>query len=94
MLFRSITRQDFYAFGRIYEEKYIQVKRALAGQEELIRGCLRSGAAAGRELERFKETQDLAELDRNMLVTFVRRIDLYEGRRIHVEFNIKGLKHG
>ena len=89
-----ITRQDFYAFGRIYEEKYIQVKRALAGQEELIRGCLRSGAAAGRELERFKETQDLAELDRNMLVTFVRRIDLYEGRRIHVEFNIKGLKHG
>ena len=39
-------------------------------------------------------TQDLAELDRNMLVTFVRRIDLYEGRRIHVEFNIKGLKHG
>lgn len=84
-----ISREDFDAFGRIYEEKYVQTGRAIAGLEELIQGCLKAGAAAGRELERFKESLSLAGLDRDVLVTFVRRIDIYEDRRIRVELNIK-----
>lgn len=89
-----ITGDDFQAFRSIYEEKYTQARKALAEQEGLIRSCLKSGAASGLELERFKATQDLTELNRDVLVIFVRRIEVYENKRICVEFNVKGLCDG
>lgn len=85
-----ITTEDFHAFRRIYEERYIQAGKAIAGQRELIRRCLESGAASSPELECFKEAQALSELNRDVLMTFVRRIDVYEDKRIHVELNVKG----
>lgn len=89
-----ITGEDFHTFRSIYEGKYAQAGKALAEQEELIRVCLKSGAASGLELERFKETQSLTELNRDVLMAFVRRIDIYEDKRICVEFNVKGLCNG
>ena len=52
---------------------------------------MEAGAAAGRELEHFKEVQELTELNRDVLMTFVRRIEVYEDKRIRVEFNMKGI---
>lgn len=89
-----ISREDYNAFGRIYEEKYAQARRAAAGQEELIRGSLKAGAASGRELERLREDLSLTEINRDVLVAFVRRIDVYEDRRICVELNVKGSCNG
>lgn len=86
-----ITKEDFYTFRSIYEEKYAQAGRAIAGQQELIRRSLESGAASGVELERFKGAQSLTELNRDVLVTFVRRIDIYEDKRMGVELNVKGV---
>ncbi len=89
-----ISREDFYTFRGIYEEKYAQAGQAAAGQEELIRRCLESGAASGLELERFKAAQSLTELNRDVLITLVRRIEIYEDKRIGVELNVKGLCDG
>ncbi len=85
-----ITQEDFYAFGQIFGEKYDQAGKAIAAQKELMRSCLKSGAASDIELERFRENMQLTELNRDVLMTFVRRIDIYEDKRISVEWNIKG----
>lgn len=87
----TISREDFRVFRQIYEDKYARAGKAIAGQEEWIRRCMEAGAAAGRELEHFKEVQELTELNRDVLMTFVRRIEVYEDKRIRVEFNMKGI---
>lgn len=89
-----ISREDFDAFGSIYEEKYALAARAAEGQEELLRLRRRSAEASRLALEHFKETQEPARLDRDVLVGFVRRIDIYEDRRIYIQFNMKGLCDG
>ena len=52
----------------------------------MIKQLFRSGIASAARLEKFKETMKLTVLERNELLCFVNRIEVYEGERIYVEF--------
>ncbi len=81
-----ITETDFKNFRAIYEEKYEAAKEALHKQEEMLKQLFRNGVASGAKLERLKEAVKLTELDRDTLVCFVSRIEVFEDRKIYVEF--------
>ena len=42
-------------------------------------------------MERMKSALSLTELNRDVLITFVRRIFLYDDKRIYVELNCKDM---
>ena len=84
-----ITETDFKNFRAVYEKQYEEARDALAKQEEMIKQLFRSGIASGVKLERFKEAMELTELNRDMLLCFIRRIEVYEDKKVYVEFRDK-----
>ncbi len=86
-----ITEEDFRNFKEIYEKRYRELQQAVTSQEETIKKLFRSGVTAGINLERMKNVMQITELDRVTLVTFVKRILVYEDRRVHLELRYKDL---
>lgn len=84
-----ITETDFKNFRAIYEKKYEDAKAALKKQQEMIQQLFRNGVASGAKLERFKAAMKLTELNRDALLCFINRIEVYENKKIYVEFRGK-----
>ena len=86
-----ITEEDFKNFRAIYEQRYQELQQAICNQEETIKSLFKSGVTAGVSLERMKSVMQITELDRITLVTFVRRIYVYEDKRVYLELRHKEL---
>ncbi len=84
-----ITETDFRNFRAIYEKKYEEAKEAMQKQEEMIKKLFRNGVASGVKLEKFKEAMKLTELDRDTLLCFISRIEVFEDKKVYVEFRGK-----
>lgn len=86
-----ITEEDFRNFRDIYEKRYRELEEAAVCQEETIKKLFRSGVTAGIRLERMKNVMQVTELDRVTLVSMVKRILVYEDKRVYVELRHKEL---
>lgn len=81
-----ITQEDYKNFREIYEKQYEEARTALQRQEEMIKKLFRNGLESGVKLERMKEVMQLTELNRDALLAFVERIEVYENKKVHVQF--------
>jgi len=86
-----ITEEDFKNFREIYEKRYQELQQAADSQEETIKKLFKSGVAAGVNLERMKNVMQVTELDRVALISFVKRILVYEDKRVCLELRCKEL---
>lgn len=86
-----ITEEDFKNFREIYERRYQELEQAIHSQEETIKKLFKSGVAAGINLERMKMVMQITELDRITLLSFVKRILVYEDKRVYLEMRYKEL---
>ncbi|WP_455716679.1 recombinase family protein [Anaerosporobacter sp.] len=86
-----ITEEDFKNFREIYENKYRELEQAICNQEETIKKLFKSGVMAGRNLEQMKSVMQITELDRVTLISFVKRILVYEDKRVYLELRYKEL---
>lgn len=86
-----ITEEDYKSFTKIYEQRYRELQQAIHDQQETIKKLFLSGVAAGMNLERMKTAMQITELDRMTLITFVRRILVYEDKRVYLELRYKEL---
>lgn len=86
-----ITEEDFKNFREIYEKRYQELQQAISNQEETIKKLFKSGVTAGIQLERMKTVMQVTELDRMTLITFVKRILVYEDKRVYLELRHKEL---
>ena len=86
-----ITEEDFKNFREIYEQRYQELQQAIHNQEETIKKLFKSGVTAGINLERMKNVMQITELDRVTLVSFVKRILVYEDKRVYLELRYKEL---
>ena len=84
-----ITGEDYESFGAIYEARYAKLQSAIEKQEKLIHTMFKSGIAGGIRLDRFKETAQIAELSRDVLLSFVDKILVYEEKRICISLRGK-----
>lgn len=86
-----LTKEDFKSFRAIYERRYQEIQQTICRQEETIKALFKSGVAAGAGLERMKTVLQVTELDRTTLITFVKRILVYEDKRVSLEMRHKEL---
>jgi len=86
-----ITKEDFLDFKKIYEEKFVHLQKMIEQQDKTIKERFRAKVALGIQLERFKEVLEFTELNREILITFVQRIFVYEDKRICIEFRFQEL---
>ncbi len=83
--------KDFKNFRMIYEQRYQELQQAISCQEDAVKALFKSGVAAGINLERMKSAMQITELDRMTLMTFVKRILVYEDKRVYLEMRHKEL---
>ena len=86
-----ITEEDFRDFRQIYETQYQATEDAIKQQENAIQNLFKSGVAAGANLEKMKSTLEITELNRDIVVTFVSRILVYEDKRVFLEFRAQDM---
>lgn len=86
-----ITQEDYGTFRQIYEKQYSEAEKAIQAQEETKWELFRAGINAGVNLDRMKTVLDVTELNRDVMVSFVSRIAVYEDKRVHLELRVKDM---
>lgn len=84
-----ITEEDFKTFCEIFEKRYQELQRAITNQKETIKKLFQSGVTAGIHLDRMKMVMQVTELDRITLISLVKRILVYEDKRVYLELRTK-----
>lgn len=81
-----IDKKEFDEFHQLYEGKCNELENAVKAQKKLIKDMFQNGVAAKSQLEKLKENLDIQELDRELLVTTIRRVYIHEDKRLEIEF--------
>ncbi len=86
-----ITEEDFKDFGEIYKSRYRELQKAICCQEETMKKLYKAKVLADECLGQMKTDIQIKELSREMLVSFVKRILVYEDKRVYLEYQYKEL---
>lgn len=81
-----IDKKEFDEFHQLYEGKCSELENAVKAQKKIIKDMFQNGVAAKSQLEKLKENLDIQELDRELLVTTIRRVYIHEDKRLEIEF--------
>ncbi len=84
-----IDKKEFDEIHNLYERKCNELENAVTAQKKIIKDMFKNGIAAKSQLEKLKETLDIQELDRELLVTTIRRVYIHEDKRLEIEFRFK-----
>lgn len=80
-----ITEADVKRFSAIYEKQQRAVRRAVEGQEKLRMEMADRKEEGDGRLRRMKEAVEFSEIDRDMLLAFIDRIEVYENKALCVK---------
>ncbi len=81
-----VTKEEFERLRDGFEKKAAELREAQKKQENLIREMFRKGVLSEGKLKAFQACAELKEIDRHTLSSLVKRIYVYEGRRIEMEY--------
>ena len=63
-----------------------ELEQAISNQKVLIKQMFQNGVAAKVQLDKYRETKDLGELTRELLVTMVSKVYVHEGKELDIVF--------
>lgn len=81
-----ITEEEFERLHGEFQKKAESLAAAEGRQEQLVKEMFRFGVLSAGRLAAFKDSLELKEIDRHTLASLVKRIWVYEGKRIEIEF--------
>lgn len=81
-----VTKEEFERLHREFQSKAQEFEKAQEQQQNLIRRMLQKGVVSASRLAKFQDSLKLAEIDRHTLTSLVKRIYVYEDKRIEIEF--------
>lgn len=84
-----VTKEEFERLHSGFSQKGKELESAMQKQEQLIKDLFKKGALSAARLKIFQECVELREIDRHTLSSMVRRIDVYEGKQVVIDFYFK-----
>lgn len=81
-----ITKEEFERLHGEFQRKAENLSAAEESQEQLVREMFKSGVLSAGRLASFRDSLELKEIDRHTLASLVKRIWVYEGKRVEIEF--------
>ena len=84
-----LTEEEYKEFGEIYRAQYQAAGEAIECQEQTMRQTMRAAAGAQARLRQMQTAPKIAKLSRDVLVTFINRILVYEDKRVLLELRVK-----
>ena len=84
-----ITKEEFERLHGEFKRKAKEFETAQKKQESMIKGLFKNGVTSAARLKTMKECAELKEIDRQTLCSMIRRIIVYENKRLEIEFYYK-----
>lgn len=81
-----ITKEEFERLHGEFQRKADSLSEAGEKQEQLVREMFREGVLCAGRLAVFRDSLQLKEIDRHTLASLVKRIWVYEEKRVEIEF--------
>lgn len=81
-----ITKEEFAKLQDEFEKKSSEVEVALHKQEQLIKDIFQKGVLTVGRMKSFQKSLELEDIDRHTLCMLVKKIWIYENKRIEIEF--------
>ena len=81
-----VTKEEFERLHKEFQSKAQELEKAQEQQQDLIRRMLQKGVVSASRLAKFQDSLKLAEIDRHTLTSLVKRIYVYEDKRLEIEF--------
>ena len=79
-----ISKEEFQEFRDIYGKKCEELEMMIENQKQMVKQMFEDGVAATIQLEEWKKSLELKELDRMLLALAVDKICVYENKRIMI----------
>lgn len=81
-----ITKEEYERLRTGFGQKAEDLEERMEKQKELIRKMLEAGPPADGRLKAFQACGELKEIDRRCLCSMVKRIKIFENRKIEIQF--------
>ena len=81
-----IDKDEFDEFHSLYTKKCEELDSVINSQKNLVKKMFQNGVAAKSQLDKYRETADLGELTRELLVAMVSRIYVHEEKGLDIVF--------
>ncbi len=81
-----VTKEEFERLHSKFQRKADFLLEAEKEQEKLVREMFRSGVLSAGRLASFQESLELKDIDRHTLASMVKKIRVYEEKRVEIEF--------
>lgn len=81
-----VTKDEFERLHTEFQRRAEQLQRAQKEQEKFLQKIFQSGVALVSRLMEFQNTLELGKIDRYTLTSLVKRIYVYEKKRIEIDF--------
>ena len=79
-----LSKEEFDEFRESYGKKCEELNRRIEKQKELVKQMFENGVSAAVQLEDWKKSLELKELDRILLALTVDKINVYENKRLEI----------
>lgn len=81
-----VTKEEFERLHKEFQRKAEELGEAQEQQQGLIRRMLQNGVIGASRLAKFQDSLKLTEIDRHTLTSLIKRIYVYENKRLEIEF--------
>ena len=82
----DISKEDFTAFGRDYTNRIDELTQAITILKKESELLFDENTAAHKWIEHFKRYKNVSELSRQLVVSLIKRVDVFEKKQIKVIF--------
>ena len=84
-----LSREDYRSFGLRYDAKIKDTEESRLLLEAEIEKIVSENTSEQKWISKFKQEQNIDALTRKLAVELIDRIDVFEGRKIHVRFKFQ-----
>lgn len=86
-----LSKEEFDEFRESYGKKCEELNRRLEKQKELVKQMFENGVSAAVQLEDWKKSLEIKELDRILLALTVDKIYVYENKRLEIHLRYEDM---
>ena len=86
-----LSKEEFDEFRESYGKKCEELNRRIEKQKELVKQMFENGVSAAVQLEDWKKSLEIKELDRILLALTVDKIYVYENKRLEIHLRYEDM---
>jgi hypothetical protein len=83
----DISKEDFIAFGKDYTDRIEELTQSVQILKQEAELLFSENNISHKWIEHFKRYRNVSELSRQLVVNLIKRVDLFENKRMKVIFN-------